>query len=349
MDNILNVIMPMGTSEPPEKWDRNSLPGVDADMSKVPEEILDGENKIKILLIEFRNYLDQSKRVGSENTKRTYIVNSKQFLVWCNKIRYNINRVVTTRELKSLIQIYDMILNRTSLSRNYISNKMQSVRKFWEGINEKSELQNLDIKGVFNANNITTQDTNAFKNQIRISPEVYTEIKDIVHKEGDMSKMWIFFLLAHACRRSEIVIAKIDNIDTVNNQINIYEPKTGDIKSLPIPDWFTGKEMFAEGQIFIVTNNSQRTKKEKGKVPVSKSYIYDTTIKWLSKTTFAGQMKISPHSFRRYLVNSMQKLKYPEGAIAKVTGHKTTTMIYKYSYDNDISSNPIIENKDIKY
>jgi integrase len=340
-------IIPINNDESPDKWDITKLPEVVRTFKGMKTDDFDGDNDIKSLIQAFSQYLDISKRVNSLNTRRNYIWNTKQFLLWCNSMDYNIIRVENTQELRNLAIVYNKVLLQSDIQQNTVALKMQSIRKFFEFINFK-ELK-LDIRSAFNADWITTQDTNAFKKQVRINDQVYIEVCDYVHESGDINDKWILFFFAWGCRRSEISGVRVENIDTLNKCIHVYMQKTGEMKKLPIPDWFSGMKSFADGQIFIVTNNSKRTKKTKGVRPVTTQHIYNVTQRWLANTSFAGDIKLTPHSFRRFFINSMQKQGFSDSAIAKISGHRSVQMIARYSYDEDLAKNPIVVMDAVKY
>lgn len=341
-------IIPVNNDESPDKWDVTKIPSVEKNISELSADDLDGTNNIFELINAFRSYLDISKRVNSHNTKRNYIANAKQFLHWCNKLEYNIlQRVDNTQELRNLVIVYNNALSMSDIQQNTIALKMQSMRKFFEFVNFKE--MKLDLRSAFNPDWITTQDTNAFKKQVRINEDVYEAICDYVHEHGDVNDRWILFFCAMGCRRSEIANVRVDNIDMLNKCIHVYMQKTGETKKLPLPDWFTSKNMFNDGQIFIVYNNSKRTKKTKGIKPVTTTHIYNVVQKWLSNTPYAGMLKVTPHSFRRYFINSMQKQGFSDSSISKISGHKSVQMIARYGYDEDISQNPIVTQNAVKY
>jgi len=340
-------IIPINNDDTPDKWDITRLPDVAKSFKGMQESDFEGENDIKLLLQGFAQYLDISKRVNSLNTRRNYLWNTKQFLLWCNAVDYNIKRVDTTQELRNLAIVYNKTLMQGDILQNTIALKMQSIRKFFEFINFKD--LKLDIRSAFNADWITTQDTNAFKKQVRINDQVYVEICDYVHESGDINDKWILFFFAWGCRRSEIASVRVENIDTLNKCIHVYMQKTGEMKKLPIPDWFKGVKSFSNGQIFIVTNNSKRTKKTKGIRQVTTQHIYNVTQRWLSNTSFAEEIKLTPHSFRRFFINSMQKQGFSDSAIAKISGHRSVQMIARYGYDEDLAKNPIVVMDAVKY
>jgi len=346
MNNPFEII-PINNDETPENWDLARLPHVQKSMSNVPDEYLSGTNDVESYLIAFAKYLDISKRVNSFNTRRNYLWNAKQFLCWCNAMEYNIEKSDTTQNLRNLIIVYNKVLLSSDIQQNTIALKMQSVRKFWEYVNFKD--MKLDIKSAFNADWITTQDTNAFKKQVRINDDVYVEICDHVNENGTIDEKWILFFFAFGCRRSEISMAKVTDIDVLNKCMNIYMVKTGDTKKLPLPDWFNGMSDFAEGQVFIVTNKSRRTNKIKGIKPVTTQHIYNVCQKWLANTSFNGMIKLTPHSFRRFFINSMQKQGFSDSSISKISGHKSVQMIARYAFDEDMASNPIIKGGAVKY
>ncbi len=330
------------------EWDTDNLPKVRKVMKLVPPEFLKGNNDVNAILKEFSDYLNKSKRVGSGETKRKYLHFVRQFLIWCNEAKYGIINVTSAGILKDLVIVYNQVLcNDKKLSQNTIAFAMASVHKFWEFFDFKDA--KLNLRHAFSAEWVTTQDTNAFKKQIRISEDVYEAMKNVVKRNGTMQEKWIFFLLAYGCRRSEICGAKVSDIDMINKCIQVYQFKVRDIKKLPLPDWYTGLKMFFDGQVFLVYNNSKRCAKVKGKVPVTGHYIYRVIQHWLSQTSFAGDIRVTPHSFRRYFVNQLQKKNYSDSNIAKLGGWKHLATLQKYGWDLEVSANPIIENKDVSY
>jgi len=340
-------IIPLNNDDAPEFWDITRLPQIKKDIAKATHSELNGENDINNLLQLFSNYLDISKRVNSFNTRRNYLSNSKQFLHWCNLLNYSIERVKTTQDLRNLIIVYNKALLQSDIQQNTVALKMQSIRKFFEFVNFK-ELK-LDLRSAFNPDWITTQDTNAFKKQVRINEDVYKEVCDYVNDECGIDDKWILFFFAFGCRRSEISTAKISDIDKLNKCINLYMVKTQDIKKLPLPDWYNSVSDFEENQIFIVTNNSKRTKKTKGIKPVTTQHIYNICQKWLDNISFKGDIKLTPHSFRRYFINTMQKKGYSDSSISKISGHKSVQMISRYAFDTDLINNPIVSGDAVDY
>ena len=336
-------------TESSNSWDINKLPKVYVSMKDdgIPDEYIKGVNNVEALNKEFYQFLIKSKRINSENTRSSYEWNAKQFLIWCNQIQYDIRKCQDTKELTGIAIAFNRTLEKTYSERNTIALKMMSVKKFWHYINFQE--QKLDIGSAFNADWITTMDGNAFKKQIRISDQLYDEIVAYVNESGTYDEKWILYFLAWGCRRSEAADARVENIDMANKWIQVYMQKTGDFKKLPLPDWFTSLSVFDPSQIFIITCESNRTKEHRGKRKVSTKHIWRVVRKWLTHTSFNEKVKIAPHAFRRYFASSMIRAGFSDSAIAKITGHRSLQMIQKYGYDEDVSSNPIVTKKAVKY
>jgi len=123
-------IIPINSDDSPDKWDLTRLPEVARTFKGMKQEEYEGENDIKALIQGFSQYLDISKRVNSMNTRRNYIWNTKQFLLWCNSMDYNIKRVENTQELRNLAIVYNKVLLQSDIQQNTVALKMQSIRKF---------------------------------------------------------------------------------------------------------------------------------------------------------------------------------------------------------------------------
>lgn len=359
----LSFIIPEETNTiPVTQWDVDRLPSVVNHLPKSTGELV-GVNNIPNMIDSFRAFLRQS----STRTKQQYEWDVKQFLLWCNEISYSIAaRAVTTIELRDLASVYNEVLKKGGLMQNTIALKMQGVRKFFEFVNA-TELK-MDIRAAFNPNNITTSDTKAYKRQPRINDEVYNAIMEHVHEHGTKSEKWIFFFLAWGCRKSEIVNAKITDINMLERVIRPYMIKVKDTKTLPLPDWFKGMSEFSDGQGFIVKYDgyedykpeskkfaklNQKTKDRilmNGKVPVNDQYIFDTIQRWLRKTKFKDAMNTAPpHSFRRFFVNSMIRKGYSNTEISDAGGWANDAMIKVYSYDSNAKNNRIIKDGAVVY
>jgi integrase len=360
--NPLSFILPEETQVKVTEWDIERLPSVVAHLPK-EASAWSGENDIPKMVIGFRAYIRQR----STRTKQQYEWDVKQFLLWCNAIHYNVlSRVITTIEMRDIASVYNEILKRQDFKRNTVALKMQGVRKFFEYLNS-TELK-MDIRAAFNPSNITTSDPKAYKTQPRINDEIYNSVMRHVHEHGTKNEKWIFFFLAWGCRKSEIVNAKVTDINMVEKVIRPYMKKVNDTKTLPLPSWFTGMQEFSEGQGFIVKYDdvgeykpdskkfqklNQRTKDRilmNGKIPVNDQYIYDTIQRWFSKTKFADSMKSAPpHSFRRQFVNSMRRQGFSDSEIADAGGWANTAMIQLYGKDNDLKNNRIVSGDAVKY
>src|ERR1039457_801923 len=110
-----------------EQKDFDKLPTVVTSFEYIDEHFFSGVNDVKTLLFNFRGYLDISKRVNSENTKSAYLWNCKQFLVWCNTVKFNIEDVKETLLLRNIIILYNKALEKSNMSRNSIALKMNSI------------------------------------------------------------------------------------------------------------------------------------------------------------------------------------------------------------------------------
>ena len=314
--------------------------------SDVPAEGLLGVNNVTDLLAAFAQYLEISKRIGS-NTKACYLSNVKQFLIWSNKLPYAIQNVTNTQILRNLVICYEKALSSTDLAQNSRALKHASVRKFFEFFGFMHEDYNLDLRKCFSPDWISTADQNAYKKQARINADVFNAIKEQADL-GDINDKWIFFFLAFGCRRSEITTVKVNDIDMLNKEINVYQPKTGSTKKFPIPVWLTSDDVLNRKHIFLIYNTSKKCAKTRGTKKVSEKYIWLKVKRWIAKTEFKN-VDITPHSFRRYMINSLLRQGASDSNISKVSGHSGTAMISKYGYDISLESNPIIKNNQVKY
>lgn len=297
-------------------------------------------NNIELLLGNFTAYLHASKRIRTidgevSNTERAYISNTRQFITWCNELSICIAEIKETLTLRNLIIKYEGALSATKLKQNSIALKQNSVRKFfefWDFVNGLS----LDLRKCFSADFTTSGEVGAYKSQIRISEDVYNAIREVVTGANDR---WIFYFLAYGCRRSEITSVRVANIDTLNNEINIFQPKQQTYKKIPVPDWFT---TLPEGEYLI------RSAKSYGKEPVSTQYLYEKVHEWIGKTKYKGTA-ISCHSFRRYYVGALKRQGVSDSNIAQLGGWAGVAQISKYGWDISLDANPIIQNKLVKY
>ena len=323
----------------------DNLPALDFELHSVPKEYLKGQNDVINYLTAFRSYLNISKRVQSENTKRAYLSNTKQFLIWCNKLEFGIANVVSTLICRNLVICYEKALSNTNLAQNSKALKQQSIKKFfefWSFTNEKHF--QIDLKKCFSADWITSFDTSAFKRQVRINDDIFDEVKKIAYA-GDLNDKIVFYLLSWGLRRSEIVGLKITDIDFVNKEMNVYMIKTREVKKIPAPDWLTSESLNRQF-VYLVFNKSKRTAKTKGIKPCNTNYIYGLITKWIKQTKFKD-VDITPHSFRRYWCSSLLAKGYAESQISKITGHADIKMVGKYGYDTQLKNNPIIKDKAI--
>lgn len=328
----------------------DNLPQIDKIISQIPKKLLTGQNDVMMYLKNFHNYLNVSKRIGSENTKRNYMSNVKQFLCWCNKLNFAIADVKSTLITRNLIICYEKALSSTDLAQNSRALKQNSVRKFfefWSFTNEKHF--QIDLRKAFSADWISTADGNAYRRVPRINEEVFFAIKKVVDASPHISEKFLFYFLAFGCRRSEIADAKINDIDMLNKSINIWMRKTKEMKILPLPNWFTSKEIFDSRHIYIVTANSKRTAKSKGIRQVTGNYIYNKIQSWLEQTEFKGKVEVTPHAFRRFFVSQLLRQGANESKIAQLGGWKSLQVLSKYGYDIQLSNNPIVTQNMVKY
>ena len=312
-----------------------------------PAEFLTGHNNVNDLIKAFAQYLAMSKKVNSANTISAYISNTYQFLVWCNKLPYAIKNVTQTKTLRNLVICYEKALSSTDLSQNSRALKHASVRKFFEWFGFMHEDYNLDLRKSFSADWISKADHNAYKKQPRINTEVFNAIKEQADL-GDINDKWIFFLLAFGCRRSEIATIKVKDIDFLNKEINVYQVKTGSNKKLPLPVWLTSDNVLVKEHVFLIFNKSKKCAKTRGAKKVSEQFIWIKVKRWIAATNFK-KVEITPHSFRRYFVNSLLKQGASDSNIAKLSGHQNLNMIQKYGYDISLENNPIVNNNQVKY
>ena len=335
-----------GNNNNGNKINFDNLPSLDFQLKDVPAEFLKGYNDVNNFLTAFSNYLNISKRVQSENTKRTYLSNTKQFLVWCNKLQFGINNVNSTLVCRNLVICYEKALTDTDLAQNSKALKQQSIKKFfeyWAFTNEKNF--QIDLRKCFSADWITSFDQSAFKRQVRINEDIFDAVKKVAYA-GDLNDKIVFYLLSWGLRRSEIVGLKISDIDFVNNEMNVYMVKTKEVKKIPAPDWLTSDSVNRQ-YVYLVFNKSKRTAKTKGIKPCTTNYIYGLITKWINKTKYKN-VEITPHSFRRYLCSSLLAKGYAESQISKITGHSDIKMVGKYGYDTELKNNPIIKDGAIK-
>lgn len=312
-----------------------------------PAEFLVGFNDVEDLLKGFSQYLAISKRVTSDNTKNTYLANVRQFLIWCNKLKFAIKNITKTLVLRNLVICFEKSLTSTDLAQNSRAIKHASVKKFFEWYSFLHEDYNIDLNKCFSPDWCTTADANAYKKQTRINMDVFLAIKEQADL-GDINDKWIFFLLAFGCRRSEIAGAKVENVDFLNKEINVYQEKTGNLKKLPLPNWLTSADMLDRNNVYLVLNTSKRTAKSKGKKPVSKQYIWLKVRRWIAETKFKS-VEITPHSFRRFFVNNLLRQGASDSNIAKIGGWANLNMVQRYGYDISLDNNPIINNSQVKY
>lgn len=324
----------------------DNLPEIPASSGAIPESQLNGYNNVKAFLEGFSMYMNISKAIDSENTKRTYYTNAKQFVIWCNLLEFAINNIKRTLDLRNLIICYEKALSSTGLSQNSIALKHNSVKKFFAYYNFINEGKfELNLKTAFSSDFITGYDPNAFKKQVRINDEVFEAIKEQVML-GDLNDRWIFFFLAFGLRRSEICQIKVANLDWLNKEINCYQQKQGTMKKLPMPDWITELDV-KKSDIYLIHNKSKRCAKTKGILPVTAQYIYTKITRWRDATEFK-EVSVTPHSFRRYFVSSLLKKGASDSNISRLGGWSSTKQVAKYGYDIELGSNPIVVNNQVK-
>jgi len=334
-----------GNNDNGNKINFDNLPSLSFELKDVPAEFLKGYNDVNNFLTAFRNYLNISKRVQSENTKRTYIGNTKQFLIWCNKLQFGINNVISTLVCRNLVICYEKALTDTTLAQNSKALKQQSIKKFfeyWAFTNEKNF--QIDLRKCFSPDWITSFDQSAFKRQVRINEDIFEAVKKVAYA-GDLNDKIVFYLLSWGLRRSEIVGLKISDIDFVNKEMNVYMVKTKDVKKIPCPTWLTPDSVNRQ-YTYLVFNKSKRTAKVKGIKPVNSNYIYGLITKWIRKTKYKDT-PIAPHAFRRFLCSSLLSKGYADSQIAKITGHSDVKMVSRYGYDASLKGNPIIKDNAI--
>ncbi len=324
----------------------NNLPKIDTNLNEVSAEYLTGYNDVQMLVKVFRQYLDVSKRINSENTKRAYCDGAKQFLIWCNKIKLAIKSITKTKQLQNLVITYQKALDSTDFAQNSKALKQRSIKKFFDWYNFMFPDYNINVSSCFSSDWTSSADPNAFKRQTRINEEVFNAIKEQVYL-GDINDKWIFFFLAFGCRRSEICTIKIKDLDFLNKEINIYQHKQGNNKKIPLPDW-ANENSINRSSVYLIYNTSDRSTKTKGIKPVTPQYIYLKINRWIKQTSFKN-VDITPHSFRRYFVSSLLKKGHSDSNISKLGGWSNTAMIFKYGYDAEMLSNPIIKNNEVKY
>lgn len=323
----------------------DNLPKLDRDISKIPVKFLKGSNDVGMYLQAFRSYMNISKAIQSENTKRNYLSNVKQFLVWCNKLPFTISQVTSTLICRNLVICYEKSLSVTDLAQNSKAVKQQSVKKFfefWSFTNEKHF--QIDLGKCFSPDWITTPDQSAFKRQVRINEDIFNAVKQVAYA-GDLNDKIVFYLLSWGLRRSEIVGLRTTDIDFINKEMNCYMVKTRDVKKIPCPDWLTADSIKKDNQ-YVIFNKSKRSAKTKGAKPCTTNYIFRLIKSWINKTKFKD-VDITPHSFRRYLCSSLLAKGYAESQIAKITGHSDIKMVNRYGYDTSLKNNPIIKDKAI--
>lgn len=285
------------------------------------------------ILDRFHSYLKSNKRINSKNSERAYLSNVKQFLIWCGQIEVGLPS--ETIALRNLIIKYEGALSATKLARNSRALKQNSVRKFFEFLDFVYEL-GLDIGKCFSSGFTSSSDPDAFKNQTRISENVFNAIKEIANSRTDNDR-WIFFLLAWGCRRSEICTVRVANVDLGNGEINVFQHKQQSYKKIPIPSWL--KEL--PEQDFLI-----RSAKSRGTEKVSEQFILEKIQSWISSTEFA-ETKITCHSFRRYFVGNLLKQGASDTNIARLGGWKNTQMLHRYGWDTSLENNPVV--KMVKY
>ncbi len=325
----------------------DNLPSIDKDTSKVDKKHLTGHNNVAAFIKGFELYLNISKKVNSGNTRRSYLSNAKQFIIWCNKIPFAINNIKKTLVLRNLIICYEKSLSTTSLAQNSKALKQNAVKKFFQyyAFLHQKDFE-LDIKKCFSTDFVTGYDVNAYKKQVRINDEVFEAIREQVLL-GDINDRWIFFFLAFGLRRSEICTIKVSDLDWLNKEVNCYQHKQKTVKKIPLPDW-ANEAIVNKGDIFLIHNKSKRSNKTKGRVPVTPQYIYTKIMQWRDATEFKT-VSITPHSFRRYFVSSLLKQGASDSNISRLGGWSGTSQIFKYGYDISLANNPIVSNNQVKY
>ncbi len=324
----------------------DNLPSIDNDVSNVPAKLLTGFNNVEDLLKGFYSYMAISKRITSENTKRTYLSNVKQFLIWCNKLQFAVKRVDKTLVLRNLIITYEKALSSTDLAQNSKAIKQASVRKFFEYYEFLHPEYNIDLRKCFSSDFITTGDPNAYKRVTRINAEVFNALMEAAYSE-DINSKWIFYFFCWGLRRSEISTVKVSDLDFLNKEINIFQHKQGTNKRIPMPDW-CNESIINRADVYIIHNNSKRSNKTKGKVPVTDQFIYTKLLSWRAKTDFKT-VPITPHSMRRYFVSALLKQGASDSNIARLGGWASPMMVSRYGYDINLQNNPIILNNQVKY
>jgi integrase len=363
MDALTRLLYPQGES--PAKWDVDKLPDVRTSKhDKV--DLLHGANDVPEMISEFRSAL----RNKSSRTQQQYTWDVSRFLIWCNEMGYGIKQRVmepepNTIEARDIVMIYNEKLTKQGMSRNTVALAMQALKKFFDNLN-KLKLK-MDIRAIFNPDTITTSDPNAFKRQPRIDDEIYNAVLKYVNEKGTKNEKWIFYLLAWGCRRSEIVNAKVGDIDIRAKVIRPYMVKTKDSKTIPLPEWYKSKREFEANQVFIIkydghenhlpgtkafeklAESTKRLVERNGIYPVKEQYIYDVINRWLENCELKNKPeKISPHAFRRYFVNLMLRKGYSDTAIAAVGGWRNTLLISKYGHEANMKNNPIIRDQAVK-
>ena len=313
----------------------------------ISAKYLRGYNNVLELLTAFAQYLEVSKRIGSANTKSAYLSNTKQFLIWCNKLQFPIKNITKTRMLRNLVICYEKALSATDLAQNSKALKHASIRKFFEWYSFMHEDYNISLPKCFSPDWCTTADSKAYKKQTRINTEVFDAIKEQANL-GDINDRWIFYFLAFGCRRSEIAEVKVSDVDFLNKEINIYQGKTHEVKKLPLPAWLTSPDILDKKHNFLIHNHSKRSAKTKGSKKVSNQFIWLKVSRWISKTKFKD-VDCSPHAFRRYFVNALLKQGASDSNIAKIGGWANLNMVQRYGYDISLTSNPIIQKGQIEY
>ena len=137
-------------------------------------------------------------------------------------------------------------------------------------------------------------------------------------------------------------------MDFLNKEINLQLIKTKDVKKIPTPNWLTSDDVLNKNHTFLIYNNSKKSNKSKGMKPCSEQYIWLKVKRWLAATKFKN-VEITPHSFRRYFVNSLMRQGASTSSIAQLGAWRSLNVVQKYGYDISLSSNPIIEKNQVKY
>ncbi len=326
------------TSEELEK-----LPQVLKELKSVKPEQLIATNNIPVLLAAFETYLTISKRVNSGNTLKAYTKNVKQFLIWCNDYKFDVTTVITTLLLRDIVIKYNRVLEKAYPQKNTIAIKLQSIKKFFE--HRDFDTLTLNLAQAFNPDWITTADPEAYKRQVRINRDVFDAMRHHVHDSQDQNDMWIFYFLSWGCRRSEICSVKTSDIDFLNKQVMIYQSKTGHVKTLPLPAWCKHKDQIPNNPYLVY---ARAKNKNKGQVPVTPEFIYDRIKKW-QKACMLTDIRITPHSFRRYMIGMLKNKNMNDANIMEISGHSSPNMISKYGYDVKPEHNPIITDGEIEY